>query len=42
MYSFVKSLISLSVLVMHEGQKGYIVLWYTAKNDKREWRIRYA
>jgi hypothetical protein len=31
-----KSPVVLSVLTMHEEQKGYTLLWYTAKRDRRE------
>ncbi len=36
MSSFEESPVVLSVFTMHEGPKGYIVLWYTAKKDTRE------
>ncbi len=36
MSSLGKSPVVLSVLSMHKEQKGYIVLWYTAKEDTRE------
>jgi len=36
LFSFEQNSLLLSVLSMHEGQKGYIILWYTATRDRRE------